>query len=454
MRIANRTCTIALVAALGAIAWMSTSAHALEVKRLVLKDGAVLLVSPQHNLPMVTMAMAFDAGSRRDPKGKAGLAHLTAGCLTEGTKQLSAAELNRQIDFLGSALDVGAGRDYATASITSLKRYWPDTLKLLAEVLVTPALKDADIVRKRNEDVAAIKSDLQDPGYTAEVAFIKRLFGDSPYGHPSEGDVDSVAKLTPDDVRAFYHAYYRPKGAIIAVVGDVDPTQVADTLNTALAGLTGAPPPEASFAPPALPAASKLDVINRDVTQANVIIGGPGIARSNPDYYRIQVMNYIFGGGGFASHLVQQVRSKAGLAYSVASVYQAGLFPGSFQVILETKNQSANEAIRMVVQQMHLMQEGPVSDAELQGAKKYLIGSFPLKLDTQSSIASFLLQVELYHLGLDYADRFPKLINAVTAQDVLKVARTYLHPNNLLAVAVADQPQAKVNAASLQAGGT
>ncbi len=159
-------------------------------------------------------------------------------------------------------------------------------------------------------------------------------------------------------------------------------------------------------------------------------------------------MNYILGGGGFASRLMKEVRSKAGLVYSIDSSFQPGLFPGSFQVSLQTKNQSANQAISMVLQQMRGIQESPVTDAEMNSAKKYLIGSFPLKLDTQNSIVQFLLQVQLYGLGLDYIDKYPSYIQAVTKDDVQKVARQYLHPDSYILVAVANQSVAKIKVAS------
>ena len=160
-------------------------------------------------------------------------------------------------------------------------------------------------------------------------------------------------------------------------------------------------------------------------------------------------MNYILGGGVFASRLMKTVRSKAGLAYNVSSIFDARKFPGPFAVVLQTKNQSANEAIKMVLQQMRQMQESPVSDAELDNARKFLVGSFPLKIDRQEQIAGFMLQVELYGLGLDYAEHYPKLIESVTKQDVLEVARKYLHPDDALLVVVANQHDAAINTAML-----
>ena len=436
-------------ALLVAAALTAAPARAIEIKRMKLDNGMVVLISPQHNLPMVTAAIAFDAGARRDPAGKEGLAHLSASSLMEGTRAMSADELNRKVDFLGSEMDIEAGSDYATASFTSLKRYWRDTLKLLAGVLTDPGLRDEDISRKQAEQVAGLKAAQEEPGYVAQITFLKQVFGpNGTYGHLPDGTVDAVGKLTAQDVRGFYHQYYRPQAAVAAVAGDVEPDEVVKALNEELAALKG---PEAAEQPQPLPPigpGAHVTAINRDVAQANIVLGFDGVARSNPDYYKLQVMNYILGGGGFASRLVKVVRSKAGLAYSVASYFQAALFPGSFQVVLETKNKSANEAIALVLQQMHLIQESPISDAEIDSAKKFLIGSFPLKLDTQNSIVQFILQVQIYGLGLDYIDKYPGYIRAVTKQDVQEVARRYLHPDRYVLVAVANQSEAGIKVAS------
>ena len=175
------------------------------------------------------------------------------------------------------------------------------------------------------------------------------------------------------------------------------------------------------------------------------MLGAGGIARSNPDYYKLQVMNYILGGGGFASRLMKVVRSKGGLAYTVTSGFEARKYPGAFLVVLQTKNQSANEALKLILGQLRDIRNAPVADEELKSARQYLIGSFPLKIDRQSEITGFMLQVELNGLGLDYAERYPKLIGAVTAADVLEVAREFIHPDALQVVAVANQAEAKIS---------
>jgi len=161
-------------------------------------------------------------------------------------------------------------------------------------------------------------------------------------------------------------------------------------------------------------------------------------------------MDYILGEGGFASRLMKVVRSKAGLAYSISSGAGAGEFTGSFRVVLETKNQSANQALNLIIGQLKEIRDKPVTDQELSSAKKFLIGSFPLNLDRQSSIADYLLTLQLYNLGLDYTDRYPARIEAVTKDDVQQVARKYIHPDAMILVAVTDKDQAKIDDAALQ----
>ncbi len=442
--------TTSAIAALLALGLLATRADALDIKRMTLSNGAVVMVSEQHLLPMVTVGIAFDAGSRRDPKGKEGLAELTANSLTQGTKDLTATEFNQKVDFMGSEISVGASRDFASASFTSLKKYEDQTLGLLAQVLTNPGLRPADIERKRAEMVAAINAEEESPRYVAEVTFGKTLFGpDSPYGHPSEGFKDTTAKLTPEDVKKFYHDFYKMGGAVIAVAGNVTADEIKAKLEKQFAALQGAVPQQPAPPAPTVAPGIHPTLINQNVAQATVILGFGGVERSNPDYYKLQVMNHILGGGGLTSRLMKEVRSKKGLVYGVGSGFDAGKFPGSFRTILQTKNKSANEAIAATLQQIRLMQEQPVTEEELGSTKKYLVGSFPLKYDTLSKIDSFMLQVELYGLGLDYPQRYPKLVEDVTRDDVLAGAKKYLHPDAAILVVVANQQEAAIKVDSL-----
>lgn len=428
----------------------STRADAIEIKRMTLSNGAVLLVSEAHQLPMVTISIAFDAGTRRDPQDKPGLAALTARSLSQGTKDLSVDQFNEKVDFMGSTVGVSADRDYALAGMTTLSKYLGDTFSLLSGVLTTPGLRDSDIERRKAETIAAIRAAEEQPNYIAGVAYNKMIFDDTPYGHPGNGTPESVAKLTPDDVRKFYRDYYKLGSAIIAVTGDVNANDVKAMLEKGLNGLSGtvAPQPEPTI-PPIAPGLH-ANLIDRNFAQATILLGFGGIARTNPDYYKIKVMNYILGAGGFSSRLMTIVRSKNGLAYGIDSSFDSGKFPGSFDVSVQTKNKTANQTISLILQQLREIQEKPVSDAELENAKKFLIGSFPLTLDRQSQIASFMLGIEVYGLGLDYADRYPKMIQAVTKDDVQAVARKYLHPDSADLVVVARLADANIDPAKLE----
>src|SRR5690348_720211 len=260
-------CRAALAAAF-LIALFAAPAAALDIKRSVLDNGAVLLVSEQHQLPMVTVTIAFDAGSRRDPKGKAGLAALTASSLTLGTKQMTAQQFNQKADFMGSSVSVSAGRDYAQASFTSLTRYEDQTLGLMVAALTEPALSEDEILRKRAERVADIKAQEEQPGYVAGVAFQNALYGNGPYGHPSEGTAESVAKLTPQDVHDFYESQYKIGSAVIAVAGDVKAEQIKNKLEKAFEAIKGAVPRQT--APSAVNVAPGIHptLIDRNIVQA------------------------------------------------------------------------------------------------------------------------------------------------------------------------------------------
>jgi zinc protease len=183
-------------------------------------------------------------------------------------------------------------------------------------------------------------------------------------------------------------------------------------------------------------------LINRDIAQANIIIGGIGVERANPDFYALTVMNYILGGGGFGSRLMDEIRIKRGLAYSVSSFFDAKKYQGSFRVVLQTKNLSAKEAISLAQKQTEMIRQEPVSKEALRRAQNYLVGSFPLRFDTQGKLAGFLTQIEYYGLGLDYAEKYPALIKSVSREDVLRVARKYLQPDQAIRVVVGNLKEA------------
>jgi zinc protease len=349
--------------------------------------------------------------------------------------------MNEELDFMGAFLSASSNRDYATLSFRVLKKDLDRGIDLFAEVLTQPTFPEEEIRREVEKILAAIQSAEDQPEEVAEREFQKTLFLTSPYGHPTEGTKESVPRLTREAVLRFYRTYYHPNNSILTIVGDLTIDEVKTKLLPRLEKWPMAKILEVSFIP-TFAKEQKSVKINRAITQANIILGHAGISRGNPDFYTLTVMNYILGGGGFASRLVEEIRNKRGLAYSVASFFDPGKYPGSFQIVFQTKNASAREAISIALQQVERIQKEPVSEKELEGAKKYLIGSFPLRLDTQGKLANFLTQIEYFGLGSDYPEKYPSFIRSVTKEEVLRVAKTYLHPENYILVVVANLKEA------------
>lgn len=411
------------------------------VQRTVLPNGLILLVCEEHSLPFVSLQVLLDAGAWRDPAGEEGLARLTAKALLMGTRKRDVTAIFEELDFTGASLTSGANRDYATLSLRILKKDLDKGLDLFMEALLEPTFPQDEIHREIEKTMASIQSAEDDPGEVAEREFQKALFGPNPYGHPVEGTRESLKNLSRDHVVNFYRSHYHPNASILVVVGNVTVGEVNAKLLPRLEKWPRGGIPEKPF-PTNFYKGPKEVKIERPITQANILLGHEGVARSHPDYYALTVMNYILGGGGFTSRLVEEIRIKRGLAYAVDSYFDPGRFAGSFQISLQTKNASAREAISLSVREMERIQKELVSEKELEGAKKYLIGSFPMRFETQGKLLNFLSQVEYYGLGLDYPDRYASLIQSITREEVQRVAKTYLHPDRYILVVVANLKEA------------
>ncbi|HYQ48252.1 MAG TPA: pitrilysin family protein, partial [Thermodesulfovibrionales bacterium] len=282
----------------------------------------------------------------------------------------------------------------------------------------------------------------EEPGVVASIAFSKAVFGEHPYGRQVQGTVETIPVITREGLVAFHEAQYAPNNTIISVVGDISKDELNLLLNKYFGDWQQANVPGKELPPVEQKKNPAVIRIDKDLTQTNIILGHLGIARMNPDYYTVSVMNYILGGGGFASRLMDNIRDNRGLAYDVHSYFSASRYGGSFQAGLQTKNESANTAIAEVIKEMQRIQNEPVSDKELSDAKSYLTGSFPLRIDSNSKIAGFNLAVEYYGLGLDFVDRYPAIINAITKEDILRAAKKYLDPVNYVLVVVGNLDKA------------
>jgi len=414
-------------------------------KRIVLDNGMVLLLSERHELPVVNVNMAIRAGGLNEPADKPGLAELTASLLTQGTENRSAGQISSEIDFIGGSLGVSGGDDFVTASLRVLSKDIRTGLDLLSDVLLHPVFDQKEIDRQVKETLASIRQQKDEPEVIAREAFSKAVFGRHPYGTVSEDVAGFLRKVKRSDVVDFYGKQYGPNAAVMAVVGDITETDAVSLVKEYFKGWKRTTDsPKDHPAPPVIEhrVIRKLD---KKITQANIAIGQVGIRREDPDYYAVSVMNYILGGGGFSSRLMDNIRDNRGLAYDVHSLFLAQKEPGAFRVWTQTKNGSANEAIAEIFKELKRIRTKPVSDKELADAKAYLTGSFPLRMDTSAKIAGILTAVEFYHLGLDYPERYPDLINGVTKEDILRVARKHIDPDRMVIVVLGDQEQIKLS---------
>ena len=413
------------------------------VQRMVLSNQMILLAAEERSLPFITLQLLIDGGSRMDSAGEEGASHLTAKGLMLGTVQRGEKAINEELDFMGASLNSSSGRDYATLTLRVLKKDLEKGIDLFMEVLTQPTFPQEEVKREVQKTLAAIQAAEDQPDDVAEKAFQENLFLSGPYRHPVEGTKKSLPLITREMLDRVYKKIYHPNRSILAVVGDISLEEVKAKLIPRLEkwprGKASDPPTPNVFVK-----GPKTVKIDRMLTQANIILGHAGVSRDNPDFYAITVMNYILGGGGFSSRLMKEIRNKKGLAYSVYSFFDPGKLPGSFQIGLQTKNVSAREAISIAREEMRRIQKEPVSEEEIEGARKYLIGSFPMRMDTQGKLVNFLLQMEYYGLGLDYPKKYSRLIHSVSREDVLRVARKYLHPENSILVVVANQKMADI----------
>jgi zinc protease len=413
-------------------------------KRIPLENGMVLLLSEKHEIPMVTMNMAIKAGSTAVPADKPGLASVTASLLMQGTTKRTAKQIHEEIDFIGGSLSTSGGEDFASANLRVLKKDLRTGLDLLSDVLLNPVFDQKEIDRKVKETLAEIQRQKEEPNVVASQAFAKAVFGGHPYGRTNEDVAAYLPKLTRQDIVNFYSSRYSPANAIIAVVGDVTETEIVALLNGYFkAWQTKSQPLPAEVLPPVIEK-NVVQKIDKDVVQANIDMGHIGISRENPDFYALSVMNYILGGGGFSSRLMDNIRDNKGLAYDVHSVFSAQKEPGAFTVAIQTKNESANDVIAETEKEIRRIQTELVSEKELADAKAYLTGSFPLRMDTYAKISGMLTSIEIYNLGLDYPKKYPALINAVTREDIQRVAKKYLHPDRMVIVVVANLKKAQL----------
>jgi zinc protease len=421
----------------------ATGLYALDVDRYVTATGLTVLHTERHNLPFVTFTLLIKSGAYDEPPGRAGLANLTASLLMEGTEKRDSTQISEELEFIGARMGASAGVDYCTVTLTVLKKDLAKGFELFSDVVLNPSFPPAEIERKIELVKGSLKRQEEEPSFLASRAFKRAVFGDHPYGRLLAGEPDTLDSISGKDIKRFYSERFIPNNSILSVVGDLTPDELKSVLDTHLGAWPSRKLPERTSTDVPAPA-RKVILIDKDLTQANILLGHLGVKRSNPDYYALSVMNYILGGGGFSSRLMSSIRDKMGLAYSVYSYFAPSRQAGTFKSAVQTKNASADTVIKEILRQMRDIRTEKVTDAELEDAKAFLVGSFPRRLDTMRKISDFLAKVEFYGLGLDYPDFYAKRIKSITKEDVLRVAGEYLNPDNYVLAVVGRQSEIKI----------
>jgi zinc protease len=410
-------------------------AGAVEVQRVVSPSGIEAWLVEDHTNPIIALELSFRGGSALDPAGKAGLANLAAGTIDEGAGALDSRSFQQELNDLSITLRFSAGRDSFGGTLRTLTENRARAFELLRLALTAPRFDDEPVARIRAQILASIKANQEDPGYISGRAFRETLFGEHPYARSGQGTAETLAAIETDDLRRFAAERFARETLIVGVVGDVTPAELGDLLEDTFAGLpTGAGAAEVAEA--RLNDANGTIVVDMEIPQSVVVFGQRGVKRDDPDYYAAYIMNHILGGGSFSSRLYQEVREKRGLAYSVYSFLNPMAHAALIQGGVATQNGRVAESLDLVRAEWRRMaEEGPTQE-ELELAKKFLTGSFPLRLSSSGAIADMLVGIQWHDLGIDYLDRRNELIDAVTLEDLRRVARRLLDPESLTVVVV------------------
>jgi zinc protease len=400
-------------------------------------SGAKVLFVENHDLPMLDVAVTLQAGSSFDAPDKSGVAGLTHQLLDAGAGGLSEDQISRGMADVGAQFGGDFNPDSAGVSLRTLSSAAEreKALDIMARVLQHPEFPEAILEREKVRLIAALKEAETQPESIAEKAFQKAVYGTHPYALLGTGEVGTVGKITVQDLRDFYHAHYQADHAVVAIMGDETRAEAEAIARQLTAQLPKSP------APAALPnvamkiAASELR-IPHPASQSHILIGAPGVARGDPDYFPLFVGNYVLGGGGFESRLMNEVREKRGLAYSVYSYFMPLKQPGPFQIGLQTRKDQADEALKLVRKTLaNFIANGP-TEQELLAAKQNIIGGFPLRIDSNRKILGYLSVIGFYNLPLTYLDDFTHNVDKVTVAQIRDAFKRHIDPQAMATVIV------------------
>ena len=421
----------------------STSGHAMDVKKVVSKNGIIAWLVNDKSQPLISVSFAFrGAGFVTDPRGKDGLAKVVSRLLAEGAGKLRSLDYQRALEESTAEISFSAGQDHFVGRIRTIKNEQENAFKLLRMALISPRFDLEALERVRSQILAVIRKNMENPNYLSSLAWVEAAFYGHPYAKLGTGTVETINKLNRIDLTSFVKNRFARDRLVIGVAGDIS----AVTLKYLLDDVFGKLPLigkkfDISEIQPFT--SEKLIVVQKPIPQSVIVLGHKGLKRNDPDWYAGLLATEVLGGSGFNSRLYKGIREKHGLAYSVYSYLKPMQYSTVLMGRVATTNQKVGRTLKLITGQWQAIRKRGITAVELKDAKNFINGSFPLRLRSTRSIANILLGIQLAKLGEAYLNRRRSLINSVSLGQANRVASQLFKENELLTVVVGN-PNIKV----------
>ncbi|MBI3891109.1 MAG: insulinase family protein [Candidatus Wallbacteria bacterium] len=408
--------------------------HPPKAERVVLDSGMIVYLLEDHELPIVNVHATVKTGGWLDPDDKLGLADITGAVMrTGGTRKMTGDEMNETLEFIAAGVETSIGTRSGGASLDVMSKDLDKGLEIFSEVLMFPVFAQDKVDLRKKQVMEGIRRRNDEPGPICSREFGKLLYAGHPFGRVNS--LDTIDRITRDDLVAFHKKYFFPNNIIMGVAGDFQKDKMLAKLKSLFSdwkkGEPPADPPEVPFDPKA-----GVFFVEKDVPQANIRMGHLGIKKKDPDFFALEVMNFILGGSGFTSRLMREIRSNQGLAYSVGSYFSAGQELGSFGMASQTKSKTTAKCIAEMQKIAAKMTQEPVTAEELKTARESILNSFVFEFQSSGQIVGQAVSLEYTKLPPDFLEIYKDKISKVTADDVLRVSKKHLFPDKLTLVVV------------------
>lgn len=408
----------------------------LPIQEVKTASGLSVWLVEDHSLPVIAVKFLFaESGTTLDPDNKQGLVRMLSNTMDEGAGDLDSQTFQKALSDHSITLAFNASRDGFGGELKTLTRHKDKAFDLLSLAINSPRFDAEPVARMRDANLTRLKSAKTEPEWMVARLLNDRAYEGHAYSKNSGGTLTSLKTISPEDLRKFQKTYLTKDRLLITVTGDISPKDLSEQIDRVFAKLPEKAPVD-ELADTDIRNTGKIYLFEQDIPQTLVEVVLPAFGREDPDYFALQVLNYIYGGGGFGSRLMDEVREKRGLTYGVYSSVATFRHAKSIGISTSTKNESAAEVISLIKDSMVEMQSEPVTAKELKDAKSYIIGSMPLALASTDAIAAMILGIREDGLPIDYLDTIAGKIEAVTIEDLQRVAKRVLKPENMVLVMV------------------